>query len=163
MKSQSAHTVSFCYRSPLGLLRAEIEDGALSALRFVDVCPSLGDGGSSALPVAQQLCNWLDDYFRGKRPAALPPLSLGGTPFQRSVWNELLQIPYGQRVTYGEMARRIGCRSAQAVGQAVGRNPVVILVPCHRVVGAHGRLTGYAYGLNRKQQLLQLEKNIIGK
>ena len=79
------------------------------------------------------------------------------------VWNELLQIPYGQTVTYGEMARRIGCRSAQAVGQAVGRNPVVILVPCHRVVGAHGRLTGYAYGLNRKQQLLQLEKNIIGK
>ena len=155
MKSQSAHTVSICYRSPLGLLRAEIEDGALSALRFVDVCPSLGDGGSSALPVAQQLCNWLDDYFRGKRPAALPPLSLGGTPFQ--------QIPYGQTVTYGEMARRIGCRSAQAVGQAVGRNPVVILVPCHRVVGAHGRLTGYAYGLNRKQQLLQLEKNIIGK
>lgn len=157
MNSQPAPVVSFSYCSPVGLLHAMIEGNALSSLRFVETSPIVGDSDVPKHPVAQQLGDWLDDYFRGKRPAGLPPLSLRGTPFQRTVWNELLQIPYGQTLTYGEIAHRIGCRSAQAVGQAVGHNPVVILVPCHRVVGSHGRLTGYAYGLNRKQQLLQIE------
>ena len=75
------------------------------------------------------------------------------------MWQELLKIPYGQTVSYGELARRVECRSAQAVGQAVGHNPVAVIVPCHRVVGSDGTLTGYAYGLERKQYLLQLENN----
>ena len=90
----------------------------------------------------------------------MPPLSLKGTPFQQRVWKELLTIPYGQTVTYGELARRIGCRSAHAVGGAVGRNPISIIVPCHRVVGTDGSLTGYAAGLDRKRALLELEQKI---
>lgn len=157
MDNHSDHIVTFCYRSPIGVLHAEIENDLLSSLRFVEDTPTVGGTDASQHPVAQQLTNWLDDYFRVKQPPAMPPLLLRGTPFQRSVWNELLQIPYGTTVTYGEMAHRIGCLSAQAVGQAVGHNPVVILVPCHRVVGAHGSLTGYAYGLHRKHFLLQME------
>ena len=81
-----------------------------------------------------------------------------GTVFQQRVWQALLTIPYGKTVSYGELARMVGCKSAQAVGQAVGRNPIALLIPCHRVVGANGTLGGYAYGLNRKKQLLELEK-----
>ena len=99
---------------------------------------------------------WLDTYFAGVEPPPLPPFGLRGTPFQRRVWHELLSIPYGQTATYGDIARRLGCRSAQAVGQAVGHNPVAILVPCHRVVGVHS-LGGYAHGTDRKRRLLALE------
>ena len=81
-----------------------------------------------------------------------------GTPFQLQVWNALLQIPYGQTTTYGELAQKIGCKSAQAVGGAVGRNPLSILIPCHRVMGADGQLTGYAGGIDKKAFLLKLEK-----
>ena len=81
-----------------------------------------------------------------------------GSAFRQRVWKELLTIPYGQTVTYGELARRLGCRSAQAVGGAVGRNPISLIVPCHRVVGADGALTGYAGGLDRKRALLQVEQ-----
>ena len=90
----------------------------------------------------------------------MPPLSLKGTPFQQRLWEALLTIPYGHTVTYGELARRLGCRSAQAVGGAVGRNPISIIVPCHRVVGTNGNLTGYAAGLDRKRTLLELEQKI---
>lgn len=104
------------------------------------------------------VCRWLDLYFSGREPDNIPPLSLKGTPFQQRVWEALLTIPYGQTVTYGELARRLGCRSAQAVGGAVGRNPIAIIVPCHRIVGTNGSLTGYAGGLDRKRALLQLEQ-----
>ena len=87
----------------------------------------------------------------------MPPIKLIGTDFQRRVWQVLLDIPYGQTVSYGELAHHIGCRSAQAVGQAVGRNPISIIVPCHRVIGSNGSLVGYEWGLERKQYLLQLE------
>ena len=89
----------------------------------------------------------------------MPSLSLRGTSFQQRVWKELLTIPYGQTVTYGELARRLGCRSAQAIGGAVGRNPISIIVPCHRVVGADSSLTGYAAGLDRKEWLLHWESD----
>ena len=82
-----------------------------------------------------------------------------GTAFQRQVWDRLLEIPYGKTVTYGELAKALGCKSAQAVGGAVGRNPISILIPCHRVVGAGGKLTGYAGGIEKKQFLLALELN----
>ena len=81
-----------------------------------------------------------------------------GTSFQRKVWNALLEIPYGQTVTYGELAKVLDCKSAQAVGGAVGRNPISILIPCHRVVGADGSMTGYAAGIEKKVYLLEVEK-----
>lgn len=114
----------------------------------------------SGLPVFDETRRWLGVYFSGCEPNFTPPLSLKGTPFQRRVWEALLTIPYGQTVTYGELARLLGCRSAQAVGGAVGRNPISIIVPCHRVVGASGALTGYAAGLDRKRALLELEQKI---
>ena len=113
------------------------------------------------LPVFGQTEAWLEGYFRGERPKKRPPLVPRGTPFQRRVWGILLTIPWGGSMTYGEIARRLseqGCRaSARAAGGAVGRNPISILIPCHRVLGAGGRLTGYAGGLERKRYLLSLE------
>lgn len=113
--------------------------------------------GSQDLPVFQETRRWLDLYFSGKKPEFTPPLKPQGTPFQQKVWHELLTIPYGETTTYGAIARRIDCRSAQAIGQAVHNNPIAIIIPCHRVIGADGSLTGYASGLEVKQQLLQLE------
>ena len=112
------------------------------------------------LPVFDATRQWLDAYFAGTIPQAMPPLMFRGTAFQQHVWAELLTVPYGQTVTYGELARRLGVHSAQAVGGAVGRNPISIIVPCHRVVGSDGSLTGYAGGLDRKRALLQLEQKI---
>ncbi|MBQ9660237.1 MAG: methylated-DNA--[Bacteroidales bacterium] len=109
------------------------------------------------LPVFEEARRWLDVYFSGREPDFTPPVGLRGTPFQRAVWAQLLLIPYGQTVTYGQLARQLDT-SARAVGGAVGYNPVSLIVPCHRVVGAAGRLTGYAGGLDRKVQLLELEK-----
>ena len=88
----------------------------------------------------------------------MPRLNPQGTAFQKRVWTALLTIPYGETLSYGEITQMVGCRSAQAVGQAVGANPIALIIPCHRVVGANGTLGGYAYGLNRKKQLLELEK-----
>ena len=111
----------------------------------------------ASLPVFEETRRWLDIYFSGHKPNFTPSLLLQGTAFQKHVWVALLSIPYGQTVTYGELARRLGCRSAQAVGGAVGRNPISIIVPCHRVIGANDNLTGYAGGLDKKRALLTLE------
>lgn len=127
-------------------------------------------GMDSAEPFASEMtrrallaaCAWLDSYFAAASLPPLPALHLMGTPFQRRVWQLLLEIPYGQTTTYGALAceyeRRFGSRtSARAVGGAVGRNPTSIIVPCHRVVGADGAITGYAGGMDRKRALLALE------
>ena len=106
---------------------------------------------------------WLDLYFLGKAPDFMPPFSVSGTKFRKEVWELLLQIPYGQTTTYGELAKKLAARrniarmSAQAVGSAVGHNPVSILIPCHRVIGSDGSLTGYAGGIEKKAALLALE------
>ena len=113
---------------------------------------------TNTLPIFAEVRLWLDDYFAGKRPLNVPRLNPPGTEFQRRVWQSLFTIFYGQTKTYGEIARMVGCKSARAVGQAIGRNPIALIIPCHRVVGANGTLGGYAYGLNRKKQLLELEK-----
>lgn len=97
-------------------------------------------------------------YFADEVPDFVPPLNPSGTEFQRKVWEVLLRIPYGRTTTYGAIARELGCRSAQAVWQAVDRNPIGIIIPCHRVVGHDGSLTGYAGGLERKAALPRLEK-----
>ena len=113
---------------------------------------------------ADQAKNWLDIYFSGQTPNFTPPLHLIGTPFQLDVWNILLKIPYGHTTTYGNISRKLAKKyhkehmSAQAVGNAVGRNPISIIVPCHRVIGTNGKLTGYAGGLDKKCKLLSLEK-----
>lgn len=118
------------------------------------------------IPVFQETKRWLDVYFSGREPDFLPVLHLCGTMFQRNVWNILTKIPYGKTTTYGAIAKEIAedrnlqKMSAQAVGGAVGRNPVAIIVPCHRVLGAGGQLTGYAGGIERKKELLILENMI---
>lgn len=115
------------------------------------------------MPVFTDAKGWLDSYFSSKRPGDLPSLHLMGTPFQMEVWALLRAVPYGETTTYGALAARLAAQrglermSAQAVGGAVGRNPVSIMVPCHRVVGGDGKLTGYAGGLERKLELLTLE------
>ncbi|MBO7576311.1 MAG: methylated-DNA--[protein]-cysteine S-methyltransferase [Bacteroidales bacterium] len=142
------------YHSPLGPIVLEGCGGRLTGLRFEeDDLPPEGEGEA----MLDEARRWLDCYFDGRNPEGIPPLRLVGTAFQQRVWQELLRIPYGRTVSYGQLAERIGCRSAQAVGGAVGRNPVAIIVPCHRVVGADGTLTGFAYGLERKRWLLTHE------
>lgn len=142
------------YPSPFGDIELTSDGMALTGVRFMS-----GRGMSSYRdnPIIAEAIRWLDLYFAGNRSDFMPALHAQGSPFQRRVWRELLNIPYGATATYGDIARRVGCRSAQAVGQAVGRNPIAIIVPCHRVVGSNGSLTGYAYGLDLKKRLLELE------
>lgn len=111
-------------------------------------------------PILADTKRWLDVYFSGRKPDFMPPLHPVGSPFQQKVWELLLEIPYGQTTTYGALAKRLnaGRMSAQAVGGAVGHNPISIIIPCHRVVGTNGSLTGYAGGLDRKIKLLEIEK-----
>ena len=120
------------------------------------------------LPIFDETRRWFDLYFDGRKPDFTPPLHLVGTDFRQQVWNDLLLIPYGATTTYGALAQQMAHRlgksrmSAQAIGGAVGHNPISIIVPCHRVVGADGTLTGYAGGIWRKEYLLKLEaKNTL--
>ena len=149
------------YASPLGPILLAADETGLTGLWFEGqkYFPSfLGvDYQEKETPILTETVRWLDVYFSGKDPGFLPPLHPQGSPFRQAVWNILLTIPRGQTMTYGEIARRLGVRSAQAVGGAVGHNPISILIPCHRVVGSDGSLTGYAGGLDRKTRLLQLE------
>lgn len=101
---------------------------------------------------------WLNIYFNREKPNFSIPIKLVGTDFQIEVWNELLNIHYGSTTTYGNIAKKLGCKSSRAVGMAIGKNPISIIVPCHRVIGANGGLTGYAGGIYRKEKLLELEK-----
>lgn len=114
----------------------------------------------SSCPVLEETKLWLQEYFQGNIPKKYPPMKLQGTSFQKRVWEHLLEIPYGKTITYGELAKTLECKSAQAIGGAVGRNPISILIPCHRVVGANGTLTGYAGGVEKKVYLLNLELHL---
>ncbi len=151
------------YASPLGAILLASDGAALVGLWF-EGQKHFGRGlgparENSGLPVLAQAARWLDIYFSGREPDFAPPLNPRGTAFEKSVWAELAKIPFGQTATYGEIAARLGlpCGAARAVGGAVGRNPISLIVPCHRVVGANGRLTGYAGGIERKRWLLALE------
>ena len=115
------------------------------------------------LPIFDKAKNWLEIYFSGEKPKFKLPILFEGTPFQKVVWQIISEIPYGKTITYGEIAKQIEISSrkktsARAVGGAVGRNPISIIVPCHRVLGANQKLTGYAGGLSKKIQLLKIEK-----
>jgi methylated-DNA-[protein]-cysteine S-methyltransferase len=149
-------THSTTYHSPIGPLGLTGGPGGLNSIRF-DADGEPGDPGPLAEAITQ-----LDEYFAGERREFDLEVDLHGTEFQRSVWEQLLMIPYGETVTYGELARRIGAEPerVRAVGGAVGSTPVPIVVPCHRVIGANGSLTGYGGGLPRKRALLDLEQGI---
>ena len=147
-------------RTPLGPMLLEEREGAVTALRFA------AEDEDSLLPppetkLAKRTEAWLRAYFAGKNPAVDLPLAPAGTAFQRRVWQACCGVPYGETRSYGEIAAAVGNpRAARAVGAAMARNPLWLIVPCHRVCGADGSLTGYAGGLNLKQQLLQLEQRI---
>lgn len=147
--------------SPLGSLTLTAIDGRLTGLHMHDQrhAPAPSHGRRRDDPAFAEVVAQLNAYFAGTLREFATPLALDGTDFQRRVWEQLRQIPFGETISYGELARRIGNPgAARAVGLATGRNPVAIIVPCHRVVGADGRLTGYAGGLNRKRRLLDLEQ-----
>ena len=155
------------YKTPLGGMTAASDGEALTGLWFDGQKYFAGgldpDHEEKMLPVFEQTGRWLDIYFSGEEPDFTPPLSMKTTPFRRAVWEILLTIPYGHTMTYGEIAAKIAVQkglpgmSAQAVGGAVGHNAISLIIPCHRVVGADGSLTGYAGGLDKKQKLLVLE------
>lgn len=125
-------------------------------------CRSAQCGQSNS--ILEKTEDQLKEYFSGKRSVFDIPLDPNGTNFQKQVWQQLLKIPYGQYITYGEQARRLGSpKSARAVGAANGKNPIGIIIPCHRVIGASGHLTGFAGGLKIKRQLLDLEGSLLFK
>ena len=157
------------YASPLGGMLLAADDVGLTGLWFEGqkhFARRLGSAREEReLALFGEVKRWLDMYFSGKEPDFMPPLHMIGTAFEREVWDILRAIPYGQTTTYGAIAAQLAKRrglahmSAQAVGGAVGRNPISVIVPCHRVLGADGSLTGYAGGIERKRRLLALESH----
>ena len=153
------------YATPLGRMLMESDGESLTCLKFWPEEQILrpGEDGKGSSPVFEQTESWLNRFFAGQDPGPLPPLKVEGTEFQRQLWLLLAEIPYGRLTTYGELARCLEARTgrhtaARAVGINVGRNPLPLLLPCHRVVGAKGALTGFAGGLWRKEKLLALER-----
>ena len=146
----------FFYRSPQGCLRIEEASRALVISAFVSDAAET----EPSSPVLSEAKAWLDRYFQGIDPGPVPPLAPNGTPFQRAVWTALLSVPYGETTTYADLAVSMGLtpRHARAVGGALHRNPLILFVPCHRVVGSNGELTGFAYGIERKKALLEFEQ-----
>lgn len=155
------------YTSPLGGILLAADEVGLRGLWFDGqkyFARDLPDERTEReTPVLSEAKRWLDLYFGGQEPDFLPPLHPVGTPFRQAVWEILLRIPYGKTVTYGEISKQLAEKmglermSAQAVGGAVGHNKISIIIPCHRVVGSNGSLTGYAGGIDRKIKLLELE------
>lgn len=152
------------YQSPLGEIILTSDGKSLTGLSYDFPEMLLPYFIEKPLPIFSETDRWLDIYFSGKNPDFTPKLSLKVTGFRKMVWDILLTIPFGQTITYREIASRIAKQrgiprmSAQAVGGAVGHNPIALIIPCHRVVGANGSLTGYAGGIDKKEQLLRLEQ-----
>ena len=156
------------YASPLGGMTLA-SDGQVLTGTWFDGQKYFGaglspDADERSLPIFTQAFRWLDIYFSGREPDFMPDLGYGAAgPFRRAVWDILRTIPYGTSVTYGAIAAKLArpAMSAQAVGGAVGHNPLTVFVPCHRVIGANGSLTGYAGGIERKGALLALERGAL--
>jgi methylated-DNA-[protein]-cysteine S-methyltransferase len=167
---------TLAYESPLGEITVASDGANITGLWFVGQKYYLGEKSAPhtrretahSLPVFARVTEWLDCYFSGTEPSFTPPLAPHGTEFRLSVWNILTEIPYGEVITYGAIASKLAASklaahklaaktSARAVGGAVGHNPISIIVPCHRVAGADGSLTGYAGGIDKKIKLLNLE------
>ena len=157
------------YASPLGGILLAADETGLTGLWFEGAkyfaagLPQ--ERAEQTTPILAEAARWLDIYFSGREPDFTPPLHPVGSPFQKAVWELLLQIPYGETMTYGALAHQLAAQrglprmSAQAVGGAVGRNKISLIIPCHRVVGTNGSLTGYAGGVDKKVKLLELEHN----
>ena len=154
------------YESPFGEITIAADEEGIIGLWFKDQ-KYFGRGLSKdaieqETDVILEAKKWLDTYFAGKKPDFMPKLHMVGTDFQLAVWKALQTIPYGSTISYGELAKQIktrkGTASPRAVGSAVGHNPILLFVPCHRVIGKDGQLTGYAAGVERKKALLALEK-----
>jgi methylated-DNA-[protein]-cysteine S-methyltransferase len=166
--NEAAQTCYCHYSSPVGELLLTSSDGMITGLYM-----SLHRGGPAPRPKPEWgrddrslrlVCNQLKAFFAGELRAFDLPLLMTGTPFQKQVWEGLLTIPYGTTISYAELAGRIGRPGAsRAVGAANGRNPIGIVVPCHRVIGANGTLTGYGGGLDRKEWLIAHEANVVGR
>lgn len=161
-------TYTYHYNSPLGGITLAGNGTELTGLWF-DGQKYFGDTleenrEEKGLPIFELSARWLDIYFSGKAPDFTPPLCMQTTPFRKAVWEIMLTIPFGKTMTYGEIAEKIAKQkglskmSAQAVGGAVGHNSISLIIPCHRVVGTNGSLTGYAGGIEKKVRLLTLEK-----
>lgn len=156
------------YRSPIGNILLAADEIGLTGLWFEGqkyfALYLDKEHIEKEIPVLGEARKWLDIYFTGKNPEFTIPLHFTGTDFQKEVWEILCSIPYGQTTTYGAIAKQLATKkgkshmSAQAVGGAVGHNEISIIVPCHRVVGSNGSLTGYAGGIDKKIKLLELEK-----
>ena len=144
----------FNYSSPLGKIGIQADKYGITEVKFVDQPEE--DIYNPNYPSIKEAVRWLDDYFLGNVPLTYPQFHLNGTDFQQKVWQQLRQIPYGRTVTYGQLAQRINS-SPRAVGNAVGKNPILLFIPCHRVLGQNGKLTGYSGGLERKKKLLAIE------
>jgi len=161
-------TFTFITETPLGNIQATARGNVLTGLWFIGqkYFPTFTETWSNKPdhPVFISLKIWLEDYFAKKNPKVKIPLAPDGTDFQQAVWKLLLEIPYGKTSTYGAIASRLvaaGKRaSARAVGGAVGHNPISMLIPCHRVLGSDGSLTGYAGGIGKKRALLELEESL---
>lgn len=155
-------------QTPLGKVCLRSDGKSLTGLWFVGQVNDAKDHGDieikDDLSIFVQVENWLECYFSGEETPITIPLQPKGTIFQERVWKILQEIPYGKTMTYGDIAQRIAKEkgvatySAQAVGQAVGKNPISILIPCHRVLGRNGALTGYVGGVHRKEELLRIER-----
>ena len=161
-------------RTPVGDLMTGTSESGVHFLEFMDVNrPGTSVNlkayknfipGDDLHPLYQQLKKELDDYFEGTRKNFSVPLNLTGTQFQRKVWNVLRDIPYGETISYQELSKRIGDeKSIRAVGMANSKNPIAILIPCHRVIGKDGKLTGYSGGLERKRFLISHERKFLNK
>jgi len=143
------------YNSPIGILKIEADS---ESIILIDSDISSGEEKLNNLIINCK--KELDEYFRGERKIFSIPFELNGTPFQKKVWEELLNIPYGETVSYKEVAKRIGNeKSVRAVANAIGKNKLVIIIPCHRVIGSNNSLTGFRLGIDKKRYLLDLEKN----
>lgn len=156
---------NFEYKSPIGSIIITSDETEITGLIFKGESETevLSDKKYKETSAIKEAKRWLDIYFSGKNPGYIPAINPKGAEFQKLVWKLLLEIPYGKTTRYGEIAgkiaeiKNVSRMSAQAVGGAVGKNPIAIIIPCHRVVGKKGKLTGYRYGMDKKISLLALE------
>jgi len=152
--------------SPLGKLILTSDGKNLTALQFENRVELQKSWQEKDLAIFEETKTWLQQYFSGKNPQWLIPLKLEGTDYRKRVWKTLLEVPYGQTASYKDIAQKLNASSsvkktsARAVGGAVGKNPITIIVPCHRIIGSDHSLTGYGGGLDRKIKLLKLEKSL---
>lgn len=146
------------YRSPVGLIEIQATETYITRIEFTDYAKTVDKSNKMIDTCVQQL----EEYFFNKRTSFDLPIEFSGTEFQKKVWNELCKIPYGETATYKQIAKNIGNEKAvRAVGTAIGKNPIAIVVPCHRVIGSDGSMTGYAYGVDIKVKLLEKESNFL--